>query len=439
MFSPLPFAWFLMHPFTVLVLRTTVRFLSPFPDSLPQLFLRCLLLVLTFRIVRLAFIFFRPCPLDFRLLSFLFLPFCSSRCHLTAVFSMHPFHFHFQDLPVTLCLISHAFLHGSLTRLYCWFLFVLPCFAPAAVPQAIPFWISSWGQMHDFCFLSSTSALASHYLALCFFRSISSCFRLTVTSSVLVFHFRFLRLPLYLSPNLLWLPSRFLYLAFCLFLFALPWFTPTAVSQVIPLCFRFRDFPLPVHFLSSVSFSLPATWLSVPSVLFFLALPHSGFSNVSFLPFGFFVFPILSCLISHAFLLGSDTWLSVCFLSSFPVSLPQLFHRCFPLSTFLRPFLCRDFLLAFSFLSSASARFWLLSILHFLFPSSWLPPCSGSHQCLSSSSVQPVSMLSFRLWYSAFCDSFLRSLFRFTELLQCLSFFLTEVSWFPLACALGSG
>ena len=139
MFSPLPFAWFLMHPFTVLVLRTTVRFLSPFPDSLPQLFLRCLLLVLTFRIVRLAFTFFRPCPLDFRLLSFLFLPFCSSRCHLTAVFSMHPFHFHFQDFPVTLCLISHAFLHGSLTRLYWWFLFVLPCFAPAAVPQAIPF------------------------------------------------------------------------------------------------------------------------------------------------------------------------------------------------------------------------------------------------------------------------------------------------------------
>ena len=128
-----------MHPFTVLVLRTTVRFLSPFPDSLPQLFLRCLLLVLTFRIVRLAFIFFRPCWLNFRLLSSLFLPFCSSRCHLTAVFSMHPFHFHFQDLPVTLCLISHAFLHGSLTRLYCWFLFVLPCFAPAAVPQAIPF------------------------------------------------------------------------------------------------------------------------------------------------------------------------------------------------------------------------------------------------------------------------------------------------------------
>jgi hypothetical protein len=30
-------------------------------------------------------------------------------------------------------------------------------------------------------------------------------------------------------------------------------------------------------------------------------------------------------------------------------------------------------------------------------------------------------------------------LFRLTELLQCLSFFLTEVSWFPLACALGSG
>ena len=42
------------------------------------------------------------------------------------------------------------------------------------------------------------------------------------------------------------------------------------------MCFRFRDFPLQGFFLSSDSFRLLATWLSVSSVLFFLALPHSA-------------------------------------------------------------------------------------------------------------------------------------------------------------------
>ena len=41
-------------------------------------------------------------------------------------------------------------------------------------------------------------------------------------------------------------------------------------------------------------------------------------------------------------------------------------------------------------------------------------PCQRFFRCFSSSSVQPVAMLSFRLWYSASCDSFLRSLFRIT-------------------------
>ena len=168
------------------------------------------------------------------------------------------------------------------------------------------------------------------------------------------------------------------------------------------MCFRFRDFPLPVHFLSSVSFSLLATWLSVSSVLFFLALPHSGFSNVSVLPFGFTVFPILSCLISHAFLLGSDTWLSVCFLSSFPVSLPQLFHRCFPFG-----FTRRDLSFAFRFLSSASA----LGSDYSAFCSfrSLLPvfPRQRFLRCFYPRSGQPVAMLSFPIWYLAFCSSVL--------------------------------
>ena len=46
--------------------------------------------------------------------------------------------------------------------------------------------------------------------------------------------------------------------------------------------------------------------------------------------FRFSGFPLLSGLISHAFLPVLCTWPSVSFFSSFPASLPQLFNRCFP-------------------------------------------------------------------------------------------------------------
>ena len=307
-----------MHPFTVLVLTLTVCFFSPFLDSLPQLFLKCLLPTCVFRIVHLTSAFFRPLQFNFRLLSFLFLPFRSSRFYLTAVFSMHPFHSHFQDFPVTWYLISHASLHGSLTRLYWWFLFVLPWFAPAAVPQVNPFWIASLGQILGFSFLSSTSALASHYLA-----SVSSVPFLLVlphsssTSVRLNFHLGVFLLSS--RPDFSCLSSRFLYLAFCLFSFALSCFSPTADLQVIPLCFRFRDFLLQVHFLSSVFHSLPATQSSVSSVPFLLVLPHSG-STSARLNFRLGVFllssrPDLSCL-SSRFL-----YLAFCL---FPFALPWL-------------------------------------------------------------------------------------------------------------------
>ena len=78
------------------------------------------------------------------------------------------------------------------------------------------------------------------------------------------------------------------------------------------------------------------------------------------LRFRFLAFPVLSSLISHAFLPGSGTQLPVCFLSPFPDSLPQLFLRCFPcalafglspfLSAFFRPLLFRFLLLSFLFL-----------------------------------------------------------------------------------------
>ena len=60
--------------------------------------------------------------------------------------------------------------------------------------------------------------------------------------------------------------------------------------------------------------------------------------------------PSFPCLAS-----GSRTRLAVCFLSSLPASLPQLFHRCFP--SFPLSLLFRAFLPAFRSLSFASACF----------------------------------------------------------------------------------
>jgi len=116
---------------------------------------------------------------------------------------------------------------------------------------------------------------------------------------------------------------------YCSFPFALPCFAPTAACQVLALSSRFRHFLLPVRFLSSASLPLPATQPSVSSFPLFPVSPLSGFSGAPF-RFRFQAFPFLSGLISRAFLPGSRTRLSVCFLSPFPDSLPQLFLRCFP-------------------------------------------------------------------------------------------------------------
>ena len=102
------------------------------------------------------------------------------------------------------------------------------------------------------------------------------------------------------------------------------------------LLFRFLaspslpGFPLlfPLSFVRFFSGSDYSAFCS--SVPFFLALPLSGFSSAPVLPFGAPAFHLLFRLVSHASFPVSGTWLSVCFLSSFPVSLPQPFHRCFP-------------------------------------------------------------------------------------------------------------
>ena len=69
------------------------------------------------------------------------------------------------------------------------------------------------------------------------------------------------------------------------------------------------------------------------SVSSFPSLPASAsqwIAQCSGSAFASSVFPVLPRLVSRALRPGSGTWLSVRFLSSFPASLPQLFHRCFP-------------------------------------------------------------------------------------------------------------
>ena len=88
--SPFFPAWFPVHSFPVPVLSFAVRFLSPFPDSLPRPFLRCSLPAFAFRVFRFPSASFRPLLFRFRLLSLLFLPFRSSRFRLTVASPVRP-------------------------------------------------------------------------------------------------------------------------------------------------------------------------------------------------------------------------------------------------------------------------------------------------------------------------------------------------------------
>ena len=439
MFSPLPFAWFLMHPFTVLVLTQPVRFFSPFPDSLPQLFLRCLLPTSVFRIFRFTSTFFRPSSFHFRLLSFLFLPFCSSRCHLTDVFSMHPFHSHFQDLPVTLCLISHASLHGSLTRLYWWFPFVLPWFTPAAVPQVIPFWISSWGLLLDFSFLSSASVLATHYLA-----SVSSVPFLPVSvsqrlpqclSSAFASYF-FLILSCLISHA--FFPDSRTWLPVC-FLSHFPDSLPQLFLRWFPCAFAFGTFRFHFTFFRPCPFRF---WL-----LGFLFLPFSSSwlcLTVAFPMFRFFLSALpLSTLSSIWFLILLFRFLILGFL--FVSFHPSLFHShsCSTSASLLFRFLSSTSLPGFSASFRLSfvrlGRLLITQLSDLSFPFFSISPVSGSFDaCLPHpSSLFPCfpSDCGTQLPAIPFSDHCFVS----QVLLQCLSFFLTEVSWISLAYALGFG
>ena len=339
-----------MRSFPVPVLSFAVRFLSPFPDSLPQLFLRCLVSACASSIFRFPSTFFRPLLFPFRLLSLLFflsaLPASASQGLPLCALPLSLLRFPRSSQPGFPCFLSR-FPYSA----FCWFPFVLPCFAPAAVPQVIPFQVSSPGPVPDFRFLTSASVLASHYSA-----SVSSfpCFLSPPHSGFLnasdfplglsVFHRIFRQVTLtslpvsgtqlsvrFLSPFPDSLPQLFLRCFPFAFAFGLVRF-PSGSFR--PLLLRFRL--LGLLFLPFRSSGSP---------------PHSGFLPCRLSAFASWLSPFF------------PTWFPV---PSFPVPVlsfllvsfrpsrlrfPQLFHRCLPLacafgirpsfSAFFRPLLFR--------------------------------------------------------------------------------------------------
>ena len=155
----------------------------------------------------------------------------------------------------------------------------------------------------------------------------SSCFRLTVASSVLRSCFHSCGLPRSLPPGFPCVPSRFRYSA-TLYVS----FHPTLIRSHSCSSGACRPLSLPAFSVSGFAFFRPLT-LSF-RLLSFLFLPFRSSrlcltvaSPVPVFCFRFLRFPVRSCLVSHAFFPGFRTRLSDGFLSSFPASLPQLFHR----------------------------------------------------------------------------------------------------------------
>ena len=158
------------------------------------------------------------------------------------------------------------------------------------------------------------------------FLSLASCLRLAVASSVLVFRFPFLRFPRSSPPGFPCVLPRFrysalLFVSFCPSLLRSHSCSTGAWSQLSLPPFS-GSLPLPF-----VRFRFPSGYSAFCSSFPLFRLPPlRGFRRARFRS-RFFAFPVLPSLVSHAFFPGSRTRLSVGFLSSFPASLPQLFHR----------------------------------------------------------------------------------------------------------------
>ena len=249
-----------MLSFQIPVLGSTVGFLSPFPDSLPQLFLRCL-----------------PCAFAFGLFPFLPLSFVrfrsgsgysasvssfplSSRFCLTVASSVLPVLLSLPWLfPVLSSLISHAFLPGSGTRLPVCFLSPFPASLPTAVPQVLPLCFRFRDFPLPFRFLSSPSVLPPATWPSVSSFPFSSRFRLTVASPVLRFRSRFFGLPRSSRPGFPGLHFPVLVLGFLFVSFHPSRFRSHSRSTGASLLFRFLSsasvpgFPLAFRILSSPS------------------------------------------------------------------------------------------------------------------------------------------------------------------------------------------
>ena len=180
-----------------------------------------------------------------------------------------------------------------------------------------------------FTHLSTASALASHYSASVLLFLSLPCLASQLASQVLRRFFRRFGISSIFPPGFPCFFPDSKYSAFCLFPFALPCFAPTVVSQVLA-------------FALTPAFSIASACLSSASTLGFGYLASvSSFSDFPRLASQWllrynrlrFRFPGLA--VRHAwFPMHSNqlvsTRLPVCFLSSFPASLPRLFHRCSP-------------------------------------------------------------------------------------------------------------
>ena len=223
-----------MPSFPVLRTRLPVCFLSPFPDSLPQLFLRCFPYAFAFGLF----------PFDrFSYQSPLFRFWLLSLCFFLSSFFPSPPHSGFPGAPFLLSLlwlfpvlsnlVSRVFFPGSSYWAFCSFPFILPGFAPTAVPPVLPL-----------CFRFRA------------FPSPSAFFRpLLLGSDYSAFRFFFSLLPVSASQ---WLPRC------CLSPFRLPC-SPSLVRPVSMPFFRFRYSAYCNSFLRLLSRLTVATSASWPS------------------------------------------------------------------------------------------------------------------------------------------------------------------------------
>ena len=126
------------------------------------------------------------------------------------------------------------------------------------------------------------------------------------------------------------------------FLLPFPDSLPQLFLRCLPYALCFRSFPFRSAFFRLLLFRFWLLSLLCFLSAFFPFLPHSG-SAVCQLRLSLCWFsPFFKNPVSRVFLCGSRTQLSVSFLSSFPASLPQLFHRCLPYALNFRYFPLRS-------------------------------------------------------------------------------------------------